>query len=274
MSEYEPSAVNIDADQIRQRVRSPLWRDISAVPETGSTNADLAAEARTGVESGRVLISESQTAGRGRFDRKWETPAGAAIGMSVLLRPTQAMPAWGWLSLVAGMAVAQGIRDATGVAPHRVQLKWPNDVLIDGLKVCGILAERVESSDAALRPAAVIGMGINIALTHDQLPVPNATSLRLSGLSEDANSLVVAVLDRLATWYAEWDAEGQLRAEYRDQCASIGKRLRVHESVVPGQPGASVEGVGIDVDAQGRLVVRLDNGSTRSFWAGDVHHLR
>ncbi len=179
------------------------WRSIEVVPSTGSTNADLAARARAGGASGQVLIALHQASGRGRFDRVWEAPPGRSLAISVLIRPDLPAVKWPWLPLVTGVAVAEALLQAAGVA---AEVKWPNDVVIEGRKVCGILAERVAApagagpgdagwgaeapsghgparDDEVARPAAVIGMGINTLLTADQLPVPTATSLLLAGSS-------------------------------------------------------------------------------------------
>src|SRR6478735_7289277 len=149
-----------------------LFTGVRAVASTGSTNADLAAEARAGAPSGTVLIADHQSTGRGRFTRRWEASPGASVAVSVLLRAGDVPVArWPWLPLVTGVAVADGLRAAAGI---EAAVKWPNDVLIDDRKVCGILAERVDD-------AAVIGMGINTTLTEDELPVATATSLALAG---------------------------------------------------------------------------------------------
>ncbi|HEX2857516.1 MAG TPA: biotin--[acetyl-CoA-carboxylase] ligase [Propionibacteriaceae bacterium] len=244
----------------------PLWTAVRCVRETGSTNADLAAAARAGAASGAVLLGEHQTAGRGRFDRRWETPLGTSIAVSVSLAPRRPVPQWGWLSLLAGVAVRGGILDATGADDARVHLKWPNDVLIDGRKVCGILSEAVETASGW---QAIVGMGINIALTEHELPVDNATSLRIAGLPENKDALVVATLTRLADLVSDWEAGRDVRERYVRECASVGRRVRIVES-----PQSVREGLGLDVDTDGRLVVRLDDGSRRAFAAGDVHHLR
>lgn len=231
---------------------------------TGSTNADLVAVARAGAPSGTVLVSDHQSAGRGRFTRVWEAPPGASLAISALLRPPAAVPAarWLWLPLIAGLAVADGLADASGVA---TELKWPNDVLAGGRKLCGILAERV---DAGGPPAAVIGMGINTTLTEAQLPVPSATSVALAGGVVEPTALVTAVLDALGGWYTRWLSGTDLRAEYAARCSSVGRRVRVQTSA-----SDFVEGDATGVDADGRLLVRVA-GVERPFAAGDVVHLR
>ena len=258
---------DVNSDWLRARLVRPgsVWTQVSTVATTGSTNADLAAAARAGAESGRVLVSDHQSTGRGRFTRVWEAPPGTSLAFSALLRPPSDVPAsrWLWLPLLTGLAVADGIRAATGV---RADVKWPNDVLIDGRKVCGILAERVDGdSDAA---AAIIGMGVNTTLTAEQLPVPTATSLALAGVEVNPGEVAAAILEALGEWYLRWLGGSDLRVDYAARCSSVGRTVRVllseHESVVG-------EATGVDVN--GCLLVQVD-GTQRAFAAGDVSHLR
>ncbi|MGV8907911.1 MAG: biotin--[acetyl-CoA-carboxylase] ligase [Propionicimonas sp.] len=256
----------VNADWLRTRLVRPgsVWTQVSTVATTGSTNADLAAAARTGAESGHVLVSDHQSTGRGRFTRVWEAPPGASLAVSVLLRPPAGVPAsrWLWLPLLTGLAVADGIRASTSV---RTELKWPNDVLIEQRKVCGILAERVDGDTGA---AAIIGMGVNTSLTEEELPVPTATSLALAGARVEPGEVAVAILDALGDWYVRWLAGGDLRAEYTARCSSVGRTVRVQLSATE-----SVVGEATGVDAHGCLLVQVD-GRERSFAAGDVAHLR
>lgn len=262
-----PASPPVDHERLVQLLREvPLWRTVQCVATTGSTNADLAELARTSPADGMVLVSEEQTAGRGRFERRWETPAGASVAFSLLLRPTRPARDWGWLSLLAGMAVSTGIERATGAERGRVELKWPNDVLIDGKKLCGILSERVESSQGPA--AAVVGVGINISLDEAELPVSTATSLRLAGLEEDKSEVLAAVFTEFARLYELWERDGQVHDEYLRRCASIGRPLRV---MIDEQ--TNVLGTGESVDEFGRLVVRTPSG-LQAFSAGDVFHLR
>lgn len=263
------AAATVDIERVRAALAGvAAWTQVDRVPETGSTNADLAAAAHAGAPGGRVLVTEHQTAGRGRFARRWETPRGTSIGMSVLVRSARPVSDWGWLSLLTGVAVADGIERATGATPGRVQLKWPNDVLLDGRKVCGILSERVEGV-AGLPAAAIIGMGLNISMADHELPVATATSLLLAGLPTDRDAVIVEILRRLAELLRQWERHGDVRDSYARRCASIGRDLRVMES-----PESVLMGRGVDVDDQGRLVVQLTDGTRRRFAAGDVHHLR
>ncbi|MBA3020664.1 biotin--[acetyl-CoA-carboxylase] ligase [Propionicimonas sp.] len=240
----------------------PPWVAVRRVASTGSTNADLAAQARAGAPSGTVLVADHQASGRGRLDRSWTAPAGASLAISVLLRPPAHTPPerWLWLPLVAGLAVADALKQAGAAA----ELKWPNDVLVEGRKICGILAERIAGDD----PAVVIGMGINTGLSADQLPVPSATSLRLAGVQIADEDLIGLVLGSLGGWYRRWLAGVDLSDELSDRCGTIGRPVRVELSGTE-----SVLGEAIGIDADGRLLVRTAAG-VRRFAAGDVIHLR
>ncbi|MEO7288128.1 MAG: biotin--[acetyl-CoA-carboxylase] ligase [Jatrophihabitantaceae bacterium] len=239
------------------------WQ-LSTVPETGSTNADLLAAAAAGALDRTLLVAEHQRGGRGRLDRSWSSPAGAGLTFSMLLRPSVPMWHWGWLPLLAGLALCRTIgADAT--------LKWPNDLLLgpDGGKVAGILAQ---SADGAV----VIGVGLNVSTTAAELPVDTATSLAIQGSGQlDRVALLagfVTEFDRvLAAWQAaDGDAERSgLAADYRQHCATIGRQVQLE------MPVSTVLGEAIAVDSSGRLVVRPAAGSpTLTVAAGDVTHVR
>ena len=259
----EPS---VSADWLNERLVGPgsLWTAARTVATTGSTNADVAAAARGGAQSGLVLVSDHQSAGRGRFTRVWEAPPGTSLAISALLRPPPGVPAkrWSWLPLLTGLAVADGLRVATGI---RSEVKWPNDVLIDGRKVCGILAERVAGAAGA---AAVIGMGVNTSLAEHQLPVQTATSLALAGADVEPGEVAASILEALGEWYLRWLDGADLRADYAARCSSVGRTVRVQQSVTE-----SVVGEATGVDADGRLLVMVA-GRLLRFAAGDVAHLR
>lgn len=252
----------LDAEQLLRAVSGTRWRPVDVVATTGSTNADLAAAARRGAASGAVIVSAHQSTGRGRFDRVWEAPPDTSVAVSVLLRPRVAMDSWGWLSVLAGMAVTDALRHEAGLDAG---LKWPNDVLVGGRKICGILSEAIPTPDGL---AAVVGMGINVALTTDQLPVPTATSVRLEGSDADAAALVAALLGAFDRWYTLWDAGGSLASAYRERCVTLGQDVSVRVG-----PHDVVTGVATGVDERACLVVRTDAGP-RVFAAGDVVHLR
>jgi BirA family transcriptional regulator, biotin operon repressor / biotin---[acetyl-CoA-carboxylase] ligase len=233
--------------------------DVQHVAETESTNADVATAAREGAPEGTVIVADHQTAGRGRLDRTWEAPAGSGLVMSALVRPDELDPArWPWIPLMTGVAIADAVRDA-GLEPG---VKWPNDVEIGGRKLAGILVERVETADG---PAAVIGIGLNVAMTSDQLPVPTATSLNLEGSAATRDDVLAAVLACLATRYELLRTDpAALRDVYLAVCSTVGSTVRVS---LPDD--MTVKGAATDVDEHGRLVV-----DGRPITAGDVVHVR
>ena len=256
----------LDAGALSEALVVPggLWRDIRVVTETGSTNSDLLAEARRGLGEGVVLAAESQSAGRGRLNRTWVSPPGAALMFSALLRPAGVPPASrGWVPLLAGVAVARALRADAAVD---ARLKWPNDVQVDGAKLAGILAEQAGD-------AIVVGTGINVSANRDELPA-EATSLALQGARTDRDRLLASVLRELERWYLAWagqlgDADRcGLRPEYQRLCGTLGRQVRVS---LPG--GSTVTGVAVEVDAAGRLVVRSASGLV-PVSAGDVVHVR
>jgi len=236
---------------------------VEVLDSAPSTNAIVADRARQeDAPAGLVVVAEHQTAGRGRLDRVWETPARSALTVSVLLRPDAEPDRWPWLPLLTGLAV----RDAL---PGDATLKWPNDVLLGDLKVAGILLERVETPSG---PAAVLGVGINVSTTADELPVPTATSLAIEGHDVDRTDLLLAFLTQLERHVAAWSAgriaDAGLRAAYVEGSSTLGQDVRVD---LPS--GETVTGRAVDIDEGGRLVVETGGGNT-AIAAGDVIHVR
>ena len=247
----------------RVLVGGGLWQDVRVVEETASTNADVAAAARRGAPEGVVIIAERQTAGRGRLDRQWESPARAGVLLSVLFRPRIAPAALTLLPLVAGLSMVEAVRSVAGL---EARLKWPNDVLVDDRKLGGILLERVGD-------AVVVGVGLNVTTRRDELPVAGATSVALEDGRTDREPLVKEVLRSLARRYQDFvGSKGSatvVMPAYREVCATIGRHVVV---TLPGD--ARVEGAAVDVDDAGRLVVQGADGVARPWSAGDVVHVR
>jgi len=250
-----------------------LWSEVELVQRTGSTNSDLVARAAAGrAGEGAVLVAEEQTAGRGRLDRQWTAPPRSGLFFSVLLEPAEVPVArWGWLPLLTGVAVATGLSRAAGVD---TALKWPNDLLVtvggEERKTGGILAERAGDD------GVVIGVGINVSLRAQELPVPQAGSLALAGaVSTDRDPLLRGVLRSLEDWYGRWRSAGGdpaasgLQETYAAGCATLGRTVRAE---LPGD--RSVVGEAIAIDGDGRLVIATEAGVREPVGAGDIVHLR
>ncbi|QVQ51146.1 biotin--[acetyl-CoA-carboxylase] ligase [Spiractinospora alimapuensis] len=282
----------LDGEALRSATVYPggLWRDLTVVDATGSTNTDLVERAREGAPEGTVLVTEHQQAGRGRLDRTFVTPPRVALTFSVLLRPEVPPTRLGWLPLLMGLAVVRGIAEVSGLPTWSQRgkggtghgaalgLKWPNDVLAgppdDERKLVGILAETATVGDTP--PAIVVGAGTNVHQSAEELPTPRATSLwEQTGEHVDRGRLLRAILAALAEEYTAWvDAAGDpersgLGDRYRAECSTLGRPVRIH---LPA--GGNVEATARDVDAGGRLVVSRDDGGSETFSAGDIVHLR
>ena len=254
-----------------------LWLD-----EVGSTNSDLVArvcsEELSSWPDFSVVATDNQVAGKGRLGRDWTAPAGASLAISVLLRPQtpagRPLPpeSLGWFGLLAGLAMT---RACNSVLPEgkRAMIKWPNDVLISGRKVCGVLSELVTTADGM---ALVVGTGVNIALAEDQLPVPTATSLAIEGAHTSMDELLAAYLTEFSRITKVFvSAAGNVRSsglldQIRDECDTIGRSVRVELPT-----GDDPVGTAIGINEEGSLVVEMANcAEPLVVSAGDVTHLR
>lgn len=271
MSDASPDHPPLDVGRLQQALGDRL-PDVSVevVPEAPSTNLVVVERARAGAGAGLVVVAEHQTAGRGRLDRTWETPARSGLTFSLLLRPHAPARSWPWLPLLVGHAVGKALK-ADG---YDAGVKWPNDVLIGDRKVAGVLVERVETD---LGPAAVVGVGLNVGMTEDELPVPEATSLAVEAVeaasAPDRTDLLLALLQAIWEAYATWEtggdlAEKRLAESYAAACVSIARDVRVD---LPS--GEVLEGRAVGIDPDGRLLVQTSAGP-RAVGAGDVVHVR
>ena len=263
-----------------------LVNRLDYVSSTGSTNTDLIASSAQ-CEDLTVLVAGHQSAGRGRgTGRQWVAPEGSSLAISVLLRPNSAAKlnpnSFGWLPLIAGLAMARAVGQF--IPAEKVAVKWPNDVLVNEHKISGILSELLPDLSGV-----VIGAGINIRQTADQLPIETATSiaieLGLTAVTEtDQNSgdrlsndkILAAYLGELRALYSRFiEAGGDavasgIRDEVAARCASIGRRVR---AIMPGDH--EITGNGVGLDETGRILIQPD-GARELFAvaAGDIVHLR
>jgi BirA family biotin operon repressor/biotin-[acetyl-CoA-carboxylase] ligase len=272
-------------DWVRSRAAVPRFEWLDT---TGSTN-DVARDAATGADAaawphGSVIVTDDQTQGRGRLGRTWLAPTGKTLAISVLLRPGDRVPAdaYGWIPLLAGVAMTETVRAAVAAASVdrggeddgsggvEVELKWPNDVLVSDYKVCGILSELVGPG------TVVVGAGLNLTLDEHDLPTLNSTSLLLvTRRRPDADAVLSDYLGRLLELVDGFIAAGgDAVASGAAQrlvavCGTLGQEVRVE---LPG--GDQLLGVAEAVAPDGRLMVRDENGEVQAVAAGDVTHLR
>lgn len=231
--------------------------------EVDSTNRVAADAARAGRAGGLVVVADSQTGGRGRLGRTWRSPPRAGLTLSMLLRPAPPAASWPCLISLVAVAAATAITERTEID---VRLKWPNDLLVGGRKLGGLLAEVVDG-------AVVIGIGVNVTTRRAELPRPDATSLQLEGAeATDRLPLLLALLRQVGGDYLAWSeaggASGSMLATYRSLCTTLGQQVRAE---LPD--GSVVEGQAVDIDEAGHLVIDAA-GVRRVVAAGDVVHLR
>jgi BirA family biotin operon repressor/biotin-[acetyl-CoA-carboxylase] ligase len=267
-------------------VRGAGLSRLEVLDEVGSTNAELVHRAEADPDGWgdlSVLVAEHQTAGRGRLQRHWESPVGTSLAVSVVLRPRnrQGRPlptqSYSWFSPLAALALREALAEAAGV---EASVKWPNDVVVDGRKISGILAQLAPGAHGG-PPAVVLGTGVNVGQAEGELPVSTATSLFLAtGRQHRREDILAAYLSAFARRYRQFcavdgDPDAPLAAgrglwgEVEDATITLGKLVRVE---LPG--GQVLVGRATGLDAHGALRVVEEDGARHSVAAGDVVHLR
>ncbi len=246
----------LDEAEINSKI-TPYWR-VSVVELTGSTHIDLLQliESKSAFV-GDVLATEYQSSGRGRLDRTFEAPAKSALLFSFYIKPRKERGEWGFIPLIAGLSLVKTISKLNPTL--EASLKWPNDLLINEKKCAGIIAQ-------ATSEGLVIGIGLNVSMKSNELPVPTATSLALEGSSiTDRNVLLAHILNTFAELLQAWENGYEFLEEYENSSSTIGRKIRIE---LPG--GENLEARAAGISKNGELV--LDNGKHVS--AGDVIHLR
>jgi len=247
---------------------------VQVVDTTDSTNADVVAAVTADPDAWphlSVLVTTDQRAGRGRLDRSWIAPAGSALAISAVVRvPGLPVAARGWIPLAAGAAMATAIGAQLEGTGREVAVKWPNDVLADRGKICGILAEAVPGH----ADAVVVGAGVNTRMREVEFPVATAMSFAAMGRECDDDRLLADyltalddLLGRLTAAGGDPDASG-VREEVASRCLTLGAQVRVS---LPG--GDVLIGTAVELDRDGRLVVDVA-GVRTPVAAGDVTHVR
>ncbi|HEX9039034.1 MAG TPA: biotin--[acetyl-CoA-carboxylase] ligase [Ktedonobacterales bacterium] len=251
-------------DLLRQGLRGvALGNPLIYLPAVGSTNTYAGALAREGAGEGALVMTDDQTAGRGRAGRVWKPLPNQQLILSFVLRPT--FPPH-FLVMAGALAVAEAIE---AVTPLRVELKWPNDALVNGRKVCGIL---IETSDGV----AILGMGLNANgdFSDDAELAARATTLAAEvGHPVVREELAIALVRRLDARYSQLreggdEAQRALREQWRARLVTLGRRAVIHQTL--GETAPPIEGLAVDVDSDGALLLRRDDGQLVTITWGDV----
>jgi BirA family biotin operon repressor/biotin-[acetyl-CoA-carboxylase] ligase len=243
---------HLDQSKISSAIPSNYWR-VRVLQEVGSTQDELKNEL---VSNGDCVVAEFQSAGRGRLDRSFESEPSVALLFSFYIKPTR-ISEWGWIPLIAGIAVAQTLNEVT--MTQDFVTKWPNDVLSKSGKVCGILCERFGDG-------VIVGIGVNVTTKPDELPVKTASSIFITtGLEIDRNDLLAKLLLTFQEHFLSWESGIDLMPRYRALSETIGREVSV---LLPDS--RTIQGRATGITSDGELL--LESGDVIS--VGDLHHLR
>lgn len=249
--------IALDATLINA-LSAPYWR-VSVVDLTGSTQNDLKELlTKKSIKIGEVIATEYQSAGRGRLDRSFEAPNKSGLLFSFFISPTRKNLDWGWIPLIAGYSVLDALRKID--ARCKIEIKWPNDLLVAEKKIAGLLCE-------VFPEGVIVGIGLNVSMKSDELPVANATSLSLENFSQlDRNILLGAILNNFKEHFELWDqGAGSIEELYCSASATLGKNVRIQYP-----DGRNEESIATGISDRGALII----SSGAHVHAGDVIHLR
>ena len=265
----------ITAKAIEQaRSHNLIGRAAMVFERVSSTNDVALAQSAGGAPEGLLVLAEEQSAGRGRLGRSWYAPVGSGLLFSLLFRPCLPVRLAGQVTMCVGLGAAEGIEAVTGL---RTTLKWPNDLLLDGLKLGGMLAE-LEVKGERLS-TVVVGLGLNVNLDMRAVREPwaaSATSLRMAtGKLLDRRSLLLSILERTEYWYAclsqpesERSADSVVFRAWSSRLDTLGRPVEV------ALPTGRLRGIAVSATSEGALQLRTTGGELLTIWSGDVQNLR
>ncbi|MDX2493916.1 MAG: biotin--[acetyl-CoA-carboxylase] ligase [Desulfuromusa sp.] len=238
-----------------------IGRSVISLPETDSTNAQARRLAEEGAIEGTVVVADQQSAGRGRRGRRWESPHGVNLYCSILLRPQIPVQQAPQLTFLTAVAVAETLQELCQCSP---EVKWPNDILIDGAKISGLLNEM--NAETEQIHFVILGVGVNLNMTESQFPdvlnYPATSAFLETGQPIDRLKFLRFFLQRLDLYYTEFLQEGftPIRRRWETLCNMINRQVEVNQS----------RGTVVGLDADGALRLQLDNGQIERILAGDV----
>ena len=252
--------------EIRRRL-SPgaACPDLRCLEEVDSTNSYLKREALAGAPHGTVAVANSQSAGRGRMTRTFQSPPGRGVYLSILLRPKVLPEALMGVTGMTAVAVCNAVERAAGVRP---QIKWTNDLVLNGKKICGILTEMAVEGETGMTQSLVIGAGVNVSHTPEDFgPEVSrmATSLAQEGFESSRSALAAAMIEEFLRLGEALDGDvGPWVDAYRRDCVNLGKPVRLLWT------GGQEEALAVDIDDRFGLLVRMPDGSEKTVRTGEV----
>lgn len=239
-------------------------REILYLDEVDSTNTAAKKAAENGAVHGTLVVSERQTGGKGRRGRAWDSPRGTGIFMTLILRPNMAPVHASMLTLVAALAVADGIRECTGAESL---IKWPNDIVMSGKKICGILTEMSADPDCINYVAVGIGINVNMEEFPEEIRGVAASIFTETGKKTKRSLLISAVMAAFERYYEVFmkttDMRGLLE-DYNGKLANCGRTVRVLD------PAGEYSGTAIGIDREGELLVEMEDTTVRRVLSGEV----
>lgn len=239
-------------------------RAVHYFEELGSTNIQAKLEAESGAAEGMLVVADMQTAGRGRRGRTWNSPAGINVYFTLILKPSYAPDKASMVTLLMALAVAEGICVTCGV---EAKIKWPNDVVVNGKKVCGILTEM--SAERGSIHYVVIGVGVNVGLQEFPPEIKNfATSLQAECGREVPKAVLIAnIMRSFEKYYENFRRNtdlGGIREKYNSLLVNRDREVRVLD------PKGEYQGIALGIDEKGELLVERQDGSVAKVYAGEV----
>jgi BirA family biotin operon repressor/biotin-[acetyl-CoA-carboxylase] ligase len=254
-------------DEILDRLKKDrvIGRQVLSFAQIDSTNRLALEMGAKGSPEGLVIFAEEQTKGRGRLGRTWVSPKGKGLYFSVLLRPRLALNGVPKLTLTAAVSVAEAIEETTGLRPL---IRWPNDLLVDGKKICGILTEMAAEADRI--GYVVLGIGVNVNASKKELPENGASIQSATRRAQDRCALAARILQKLDAHYADLLAGRfePLAERWEQRSAVTGKRVAA--TTLAGR----LEGTAVGIDEDGALWIRQDSGIRKRILSGDILFLR
>jgi len=256
-------------DKVANDASAIVGRPLHVLAETNSTNRALMDMAKSGAPHGTVVVSDHQTAGSGKGDRIWFSKPGAGLCVSVLVKLPIPLDQLSQITLLTAVAMLDAL---TAIGVTTAQVKWPNDILINGRKICGILAEAWSPSDDD-SAFAVVGVGLNINMTTDDFPEELreiATSLAMEmGNTPSRQHILDTFLSSFDTWLTRWCEQGfaAISEAWCAQSSTLGRRVEFDATEI------TVVGKAISLNSDGSLLIREDSGALHCFYSGEMRYL-